>query len=365
MLLADLDTPALVADLDIVQRNVRRMADLARRGGKSLRPHVKTHKSPDLARLQLAAGATGITVAKLGEAEVMADAGFNDLFLANEPATEVKATRLAILVRRARVAAGVDSLEGAAILSRAAARAGVVVGIRIEVDTGLGRCGVRTAEAALEIARAVCDSPGLRLEGIFTHEGHVYRASPEEVRTACVGAAARMREVAEVLRTEGLPCGLVSVGSTPGAAAMADEPGIDEMRPGVYVFNDGMQAALGSAREEDCGLTVLASVISRPEAQIAILDAGSKALSSDRAESGSRHGAILGLPQARIDWLSEEHAHVDLRGVPAAARPRLGEKVRIVPHHACACVNLHSYMVVARADRVQDRWPIAARGRMQ
>lgn len=365
MTIADLDTPALIADLDIVQRNIDRMAELARRGGKALRPHLKTHKCPDFARLQIVAGSAGVTVAKLAEAETMADAGIDDLFVANVLAGSAKAERLAILARRARVAVGVDSVEVAAPLSLAASRAGIMLPVHIEVDTGLGRCGVRSAQAALDLARAIDDLPGLRLAGLYTHEGHVYRATLGEAVAACAIAAQRMRDAAHTLRTHGLPCETVSVGSTPGAAAMSREPGIDELRPGVYIFNDRMQVELGSAREDDCALSVLATVISRPEPDMAILDAGSKALSGDRGERGSRHGAIAGLPEAAIDWLSEEHAHVDLRETAPSERPRVGDRVRVVPYHACACVNLHAEIVAVRGERVESALPVAARGQMR
>jgi D-serine deaminase-like pyridoxal phosphate-dependent protein len=362
MNLYDLDTPALIVDLDRLERNIAQMAALARENNKRLRPHTKTHKTPEIARMQVQAGARGLTVAKLGEAEVMAGAGLDDLFIANQIVGAPKIARLMALLQRARVTVGVDSLACAVPLSEAGERAGLRVPVRMEVDTGLHRAGGRTVEEAVTLGIMLAGMPGLELDGIFTHEGHAYRGDAEERAAACAAAAAMMRHIAAGLRASGVPIAEVSVGSTPGASFMAREEGVTEIRPGVYVFNDAVQTGMG-VEQDDCALTVLATVISRPEERIAILDAGTKALSGDRAPEGSRHGIVLEDPAVVFDWASEEHGHLDL--THARLRPRVGDKLRVIPWHACACVNMHDTLYAVRGETVEAEWPIAARGKMR
>lgn len=362
MNLNDLDTPALLVDLDRLEANIARMAAVAREGGKALRPHTKTHKTPEIARMQLAAGARGITVAKLGEAEVMADAGFDDIFVANQIAGSLKLERLTALSRRARITVGVDDAGAARATSSAATSAGVVIPVRIEVDTGLRRAGVRTLDAVVEIAKALSDMHGVRLDGLFTYEGHANAGGPEQREATCRAAAAYLREVADALRNHGVDPGAVSVGSTAGAPIMATEEGIEELRPGVYVFNDCGQMARG-ARPEDCALTVLATVVSRPDEQSAIIDAGTKTLSGDKGAEGSRHGRLLDDPDVAFDWANEEHGHLDLSRT--TFRPRIGDRVRIVPFHACTATNMHDTLHAVRGERVETTWRIAARGKIQ
>lgn len=364
MNLHDLDTPALIVDLDRLERNIARMAAIAREGGKRLRPHTKTHKTPEVARMQIEAGARGLTVAKLGEAEVMVEAGFDDLLIANQLVGAPKIERLLSLLRRARVTIGVDSLEVAEPIGEAAARRGLRVPISIEVDTGLDRAGVRTVEQAVALGRRLADLPGVELTGLFTHEGHVSRAEVGAERAAaCAEAAAKMRQVAEGLRAVGVAVAEVSVGSTPGARQMAAEPGLTELRPGVYVYYDQMQVRRGVATEDDCALTVLATVISRPDDTTAILDAGTKTFSGDMAPDGSRFGRVQQDAAILFDWANEEHGHLDLRW--ATLRPRVGDKLRVVPWHACACVNMHDTLYGVRDEEVEVIWTIAGRGKIR
>jgi D-serine deaminase-like pyridoxal phosphate-dependent protein len=358
----DLDTPSLLVDLDRLERNIDRMAVAAKQNVKALRPHTKTHKTPEVAKMQLAAGATGITVAKLGEAEVMAAAGFQDIFVANELVGPHKVERLMELLRHVRVIVGVDSPTGASALGDAGKKAGIDVPVRIEVDTGMGRAGVRTVDAAVLFATLLAKMPGIELDGIFTHEGTCYRPDETERADNCATAATKMRVVADQLRAVGIAVECISVGSTPGAPYMMQESAISELRPGVYVFNDRMQVGLGAA-EESCALTVLATVISRPDDTTAILDAGTKALSGDRAPEGSKHGMVLEDPAIVFDWASEEHGHLDLSATPF--RPEIGHKLRIVPWHACATTNMHERLYAVRDEQVEAAWPIAARGRIQ
>ena len=360
--LHELDTPALIVDLDRLEANINRMAAVARAGDKALRPHTKTHKTPEIARMQAAAGAQGITVAKLGEAEVMASAGFDDIFIANQIVGPIKLERLVALAKRARIIVGVDDAGAAQAMAAAAVPAAVTIDVRIEVDTGLRRAGVRTTEAAVELAAAISAMRGLRLDGLFTYEGHANAGGPEEREKTCRTAAARMREVAEALRKRGIDPGVLSVGSTAGAPVMATEPGISELRPGVYVFNDCGQMARG-AKYEDCALTVLATVVSRPDDVTAIIDAGTKALSGDKGAEGSRHGRLMEDAGVAFDWANEEHGHLDLLGT--SFRPQIGDRVRIVPFHACAATNMHDTMYGVRGERVETAWKIAGRGKIQ
>jgi D-serine deaminase-like pyridoxal phosphate-dependent protein len=357
----DLETPAVLVDVEVLERNIARMADRAREHGVRLRPHAKTHKVVEIGRRQLAAGAVGLSVAKTGEAEVFAAAGFADLFVAYPIVGADKARRLLALADRARLAVGVDSVEGAGTLARVFAEAGRTLDVLLKIDVGLHRVGV-LPERAPEIARRLADLRGLRLRGIFTHAGHSYlRETPDAVAAVGRDEGRTMADVAEALRREGLDIGEVSVGSTPTARHAMGVSGVTECRPGNYVYHDASQVALGVCEPADCALTVLATVVSVPAADRAVLDAGSKTLSADplRPRPGG-HGLVVGR-QSRLDRLSEEH------GVVAVAKGevfRVGERVRILPNHACVVSNLHDRVVAVRGDEVMGRFRVAARGRV-
>jgi D-serine deaminase-like pyridoxal phosphate-dependent protein len=362
MRLFDLDTPALIVDLDRLEANIADMTRLVHGGGKRLRPHAKTHKSPDIARMQLRAGAAGLTVAKLGEAEAFADAGVTDLFIANQIVGPQKLERLMALAERAFVSVAIDSPEAAIPLSEAAARRGLRVPVLIEIDTGLGRAGSRSVNETLEIALVASQSPGLELEGIFTHEGQVYRQATPEARAASAHAVGeQLRELCEALGRQGTPATTVSVGSTPAADAMALEAGITEMRPGVYVFNDRMQVQLGADRAR-CALSVLVTVTSvRSDGRI-IIDGGSKTFASDRPFEDGTWGELPDYPQVRFVAASEEHGHLLADG---ASPLSVGDRVQIVPNHACTCVNMHDTLYACRGEEIEASWPVTARGRIR
>ncbi len=357
----DLDTPALLADLDRVEQNVQEMALLAREGGKALRPHAKTHKTPEIARIQIEAGSTGITVAKLGEAEVMAAAGIQDIFIANQIVGPQKIARLIRLATIAIISIAVDSLDVAEPIDDAARAAGLRIPVLIEVDTGNARAGTRSAEELLRIARAVTFCKGLELRGIYTHEGQLYRLlSAEERAEQSHAIATHMRALADLMTEQGTPPEVISVGSTPGAALLAAEERITEMRPGVYLFNDRMQIQLGVPLER-CALTVMATVTSvRSDGKI-IIDAGTKSMAGDIFPKDRTFGLVLGHPELQFVGASEEHGHL-LAG--SATNLRVGRKVRIVPNHACTCVNMHDKIVVHRGEQIEAIWPIAARGKI-
>jgi D-serine deaminase-like pyridoxal phosphate-dependent protein len=358
----DLDTPVLVVDRDVVERNVERMAARARTAGVRLRPHAKTHKIPELARLQLAAGAAGISLAKTGEAEVFADAGIDDIFLAYPIVGREKAQRLLALADRIRLAVGVDSLEGAASIGSVFHAAGRRLDVLLKVDCGYHRVGVPPDQAAA-VARRIADLPGLSLRGIFTHAGHAYLApGPAEVAAIARQEGEILAATADSLRSEGLQVGEVSVGSTPTAPGAMSVAGVTECRPGNYVYHDASQVSLGTCGVDDCAMTVIATVVSTPAADRAVLDCGSKTLSTDplRPAPGG-HGWILGRT-SRLASLSEEHGVVR---VEPGESFRVGERVRVLPNHACVVSNLHDRIVLARGDRVEGEWAVAARGRVR
>ena len=362
MTVDDLSTPAVVVDLDVLERNIGRMAARAREAGVRLRPHAKTHKSPEIARLQLAAGAAGITVAKTSEAEVFADAGFDDIFIAYPVVGADKSRRLLELARRVRLAVGADSVQGAAILAAPFGEAGATLDVMMKVDVGSHRVGV-APERAVALGRAIAETPGLRLRGIFTHAGHAYGG---ETRDA-VQAVARteggvLAKVAADLAAAGLGGLEVSVGSTPTAPDAMRVEGVTECRPGNYVFHDASQVSLGTCGLEDCAMTVAATVVSVPAAGRAVLDAGSKTVSTDplRPAAGG-YGWVLGT-RSRLARMSEEHGVVD---VAEGDRFTVGQRVRVLPNHACVVSNLHDVVYGARGARVERTLAIAARGRVE
>jgi D-serine deaminase-like pyridoxal phosphate-dependent protein len=358
----DLATPAVLVDLDVLEKNIGSMAARAREAGVRLRPHAKTHKCPEIGRLQRAAGAWGLSLAKVGEAEVFVAAGCDDVFVAYPVVGEDKGRRLLALSDRARLAVGVDSVEGARTLAEPFHAAGRTLDVLLKVDVGYGRVGV-PPERAADVARRVDGLPGLRLRGLFTHAGHAYLAETREaVDDVARLEAERLVATAEELRAAGLAIEEVSVGSTPTAARAMRAAGVTECRPGNYVFHDASQVGLGTCGLEDCALTVVATVVSVPASDRAVVDAGSKTLSSDplRPRPGG-YGQLLGRA-SRIERLSEEH------GVVAVAEGEsfhVGERVRLLPNHACVVANLHDRLVGVSGGRVEAVLAVAARGRVR
>jgi D-serine deaminase-like pyridoxal phosphate-dependent protein len=351
-----LDTPTVVVDLDRVDTNIERMQRTLDERGVALRPHAKTHKSPFLAHQQLAAGAVGVTVAVLGEAQVMADAGVEDVFVAYPVwAVGAKADRLRELASRLRLAVGVDSVDGAQQLGRALAGAADQPDVLVEIDSGDGRTGT-SPDRVVEVARAVLDA-GLDLRGVFTHGGHSY-AGPDRVAGAADDERSALGAALTALGHAGIEVAVVSAGSTPTAAA-GRRP-ITEERPGTYVFGDRQQANLGGSDPATVALAVAATVVSTAVPGRCVLDAGAKAIAKDRPDWLDGHGAVPELPGAVIRSVSDHHAVVDLP--PDLPRPRVGDVVAVVPNHVCPVVNLTDQLVLARAGEVVDHLPVAARG---
>jgi D-serine deaminase-like pyridoxal phosphate-dependent protein len=354
------DTPTLVVDLDIVERNAARLASEMRDRGLALRPHAKTHKSPELGRIQLEHGAVGLTVGNLGEADVFADAGFTDLFIAYPIwAVGPKASRLRALHERSGLDLSVafDSIEGAERLAAAVAGARRPLRVLLELDPGNRRTGARPDHAG-SIAAAV-RRIGLDVRGLFTHGGHGYAsreaalsAGDDEVRALTIGR--------DALRAEGIEPVVISAGSTPTQHSAARPP-ITEMRPGTYILGDRQQWALGAQPSDGLAAVIAATVVSRAvEGQI-VIDAGAKTLTKDVAPYLDGHGAIPAYPRAVIERVSDYHGVVRVpAGTPA---PRLGELIAIVPNHICPVVDLRDGFTVTRNGAVVGTWPVAARGR--
>jgi D-serine deaminase-like pyridoxal phosphate-dependent protein len=358
---ADIETPAVLIDADRLERNIRLMAEAAERMGVALRPHFKTHKTVEIARMQLAAGAVGITCAKTTEAEVLVGAGVTDVFIANEVVGPVKVARLRELSRRATLSVGIDDPAQAEPLAQAFAEEGRPLSFSIEVDTGLGRCGLPPGRPVLALAEQLVCLPGLQLRGIFTHEGHVHRAREKaELEAMALAAGRAMVETAQLLRRHGLPCAVVSVGTTPAALITPTVPGVTEARPGSYVFYDRCHLRTWSATEEDLALTVLTTVISRPARDRVVVDAGTKVLSADHV--GTRFDTF-GLIRDHPDWrflaANEEHGMV---AVPPEAEVAIGDRVEVFANHNCVVMNLADDVHVLRGGEVTARWRVAARG---
>jgi D-serine deaminase-like pyridoxal phosphate-dependent protein len=351
-----LETPAVTVDLAVLERNLGKMQAYCDAHRLAFRPHVKTHKIPAIARMQRAAGAQGIVCQKLSEAEVFADAGFDDVFIPYNLVGEAKTARLVRLARRIRVSAAVDSLPAAQGISAAAQAGGVTVPLLVECDTGGARAGVQSPQEAVELAGTLAHLPGVRFEGLMT-----FPTDPE--RTPRFLAAAL-----GLLEQAGLEARVVSGGGTPQSWTAHRVPQLTEHRAGTYVYNDHNTLAAGTCTLDEVSLRVHATVVSRPTAARAILDSGSKTLSSDLHRDSARgqgrsYGLIEAYPDAVIAALSEEHAVVQLR--EGGKQPQIGERVTVVPNHCCVVSNLHDWIYGVRDGRVEQVWRVAARGTVQ
>ncbi|MGB3539804.1 MAG: D-TA family PLP-dependent enzyme [Mesorhizobium sp.] len=346
----DLDTPSVLIDVDRAETNIARAQAHADRQGQKFRPHIKTHKLPYWARKQVAAGAVGITCQKIGEAEVMADAGLTDIFLPYNILGRAKLERLLALHRRVTLSVTVDSAQTLDGLAATFTDAGHPLEVLVECDTGMGRCGVQSADEAVALARGIDAARGLSFGGLMTFPA---AGRPEEAEAWLSGAR-------DALGASGLACKRISSGGTPDMWRDAGETVVTEYRPGTYIYMDRYQIAHGAATLDDCALTVLATVVSHPTATRAIVDAGSKALSSDTLGL-SDFGEVLGMPGATVSGLSEEHGKLLLSG---DARLAIGDRVRIVPDHCCVVVNLFDQVHLISGEQVLETLPVAARGRL-
>jgi D-serine deaminase-like pyridoxal phosphate-dependent protein len=352
-----LDTPALVVFTERVRDNIERLqAELDRRG-VALRPHVKTHKSVRIARWQIEAGAKGLTVGTLGEAEVMASARLRDLFVAYPVWAEgPKAARLRDLHDGAEIRIGVDSAAGAARLAAAVRASRRPLPVLVEVDSGGHRTGTTTVEAAVAVAE-VAQAEGLVVQGVFTHGGHSYR--PGAAGAAALDEVTTLEAVAVALESVGIEVVICSAGSTP-TMSLAARGRVNEMRAGTYVMGDRQQWALGAIDPDHVAVVVAATVVSEHGDRV-VLDAGGKALTKERPEMLEGHGLLPAYPAAVIERLHDYHAVVR---IPAMTpRPRLGEVVGVVPNHICPVVDLASTFVAVLPGGRTEHWAVDARGR--
>jgi D-serine deaminase-like pyridoxal phosphate-dependent protein len=363
-------TPQVLVDSGRVKANIARIQALANAAGLRLRPHAKTHKSPTIAKWQIAAGAVGICCAKPGEAEVFAAAGVRDIRLPY-PVHPSNAARLIRLMDDAAISIIVDRLDVARGWSDAMKQVGRVLDVLVKVDVGFHRCGIDPADAPIDFLEAVAKLPGLRLRGLLSHAGHGYHAvSEDELRAIARSEADTLVSIRDRAAEAGLPLEELSVGATPTLRYSATERRLTELRPGNYVYFDRTQLALGAATLGDCALTVLATVVSKHPGRI-ILDSGSKTLTNDQARGITKapgYGAVLNRDGSAFDEtltierLSEEHATVRVDG-DTALEP--GDRVRIVPNHSCVVSNLVDGVQLVDGDRVIETIPVAARGKIQ
>jgi D-serine deaminase-like pyridoxal phosphate-dependent protein len=345
----ELETPVATVDMDRLEANIGRFQAYLDQHGIANRPHIKTHKIPEIAHMQLAGGAVGITCQKLGEVEVMAQAGIKDIFLPYNILGAAKLERLAHLARRIRLSVTADSETTVRGLAEAMQRAGLTLPVLVEFDGGASRCGVQSPQAAADLARLIADSGSLRFGGLMTY--------PTNANTSGF-----VRATKALLDADGIAIERVSGGSTQYMWQAHEHPEVNEHRAGMYIFGDRNTIKNGAITLEDCSFKVLATVVSRPTDDRGILDAGSKTFSSDLLGLEG-HGLIVEYPEARFYGMSEEHGHVDFAA--CARKPAIGERVTVIPNHCCPVVNLLNQIVGIRGDQVEVVWPVAARGTVQ
>ncbi len=358
-----LDTPAILIDSELLGRNIREMQLLADRHGIGLRPHVKSHKSIALANRQIAAGAIGIAVAKLGEAEIMAEVGISDIQVANQVVGRIKIERMISLAKKITISCAVDSLDNLKELGELFGAHGLVANVLIEIDTGLHRSGLSRWEEILELAQAASASPHISLFGLMTHAGHAYAAQDQATRQRIgIDEGNQLVAFAERLRHESIAAPVISAGSTPTAQFVAATPGLTELRVGNYLLNDAIQVALGVAEWERCALSVLTTVISVHPDRL-VIDAGSKVFSSDAGAHGSSllsgYGQVVGL-SATVTRLSEEHGVIVGE---FAHLTKVGDRLRVIPNHACPVMNLAESAWLVESGSVIDKLEIDARAK--
>jgi D-serine deaminase-like pyridoxal phosphate-dependent protein len=364
MHISDLDTPAVVIDLDIMDRNLARVGDYAREHNFRLRPHTKTHKIPALARKQLHLGAVGLTVAKVGEAEVMLDAEPDDLLIAFPVIGAAKLQRLMNVAEHTAVTVSLDSKEALAQLSSAAEQFGRSIGVLVEMDVGLGRVGVEPGPALLDLARAIDSAPGLRFIGLAFYPGHIKRMD-ESAHAALHTVSDVVTGAVQLLESNGFEVQVVSGGSTPTLFHSHEVARLNEIRPGTYIFNDRNTVELGGCAIDDCAATILATVVSTAVRDQIIIDGGSKTFSSDRPASTGEasFGVVLDAPEAHFTKMNEEHGFIDMRH--AGRSFRIGDRIHILPNHICVAMNLHEQVYGVRGGRVEQVWRVEARGKLQ
>lgn len=364
MHIQDLDTPAILIDIEKMERNLQRVAGYAREHELRLRPHTKTHKIPEFGRRQIDSGAIGLTVAKVSEAEVMLESQTPDLLIAYPLVGEAKLKRLLSLPQTVDITIAIDNAYAAEHLSAAAASAGRRFGVLAEVDVGLRRVGIEPGPALLEFVRAIHKLPGLDFRGIAFYPGHIKSmndSGTETLRQVNQLVASTVEE----LERAGFNISVVSGGSTPALFHSHLIERLNEIRPGTYIFNDRNTVLSGACLLEDCAASVLATVVSTSVPNQMIIDGGSKTFSSDRSvmAEAAGFGYFPDEPEAVLEKMNEEHGFVDLSKV--SRKWRVGDKVRIIPNHICVAMNLHERVYGIRGDEVVNSWKVEGRGKLQ
>ncbi len=359
--IADLETPIPVVDLDRLARNLDRAAEYATAHNLALRPHIKTHKSPVIASMQLERGARGVTCATPFEAEVMSSVA-DDILVAYPPVGTRKAERLAHLDPKVKLTVALDSVRAIGELAHWAHIVDRPIGVLIEMDLGMHRVGTPRFDTAFELAQMVAQRPPLRFDGIAFYPGHV-REKVDQQAPKLEEISRNLREIIEKFEKAGMPPRVVSGGSTPTLWHTHEIGGVTEFRPGTYVYNDRTTAEIGACSWDDCALTILATVVSTAVPGQAVIDAGTKALCREpvRGAEGEGFGCLLHDRDVIVKSMSEEHGILDLRRT--LWRPQVGDKVRVIPNHVCICVHLADVVAGVHGEVVETSWPVAARGR--
>lgn len=357
----NVSTPAVIVDLDVAERNIQRMAEVVRSAGIRHRPHIKSHKSVFFARKQLEAGSIGITCAKLGEAEVMAEAGIDDILIAFPIIGKDKQERLFRLAQQIKVTCVADSVEGAKSVSSVGERVGLRIPLYIEVDGGIGRCGRQPGQDTAEFAKQIRHLPGIEIVGVLSYSGQIYaESSRESIRATAKNEALLLKQSADMIRAAGIELPVVSGGSSLSSKFAKELDGVTEVRAGNYLFHDVGQLSMGMVTVDDCALRVITTVVSVPAPGRAIIDAGSKTLTTDMMPFSKGFGYVIEFPEIEIFKLNEEHGF--LRYDPSLTL-QIGQQLTIIPNHACVIPNLCDELLGVRAGRVVDIIKVDARGK--
>ncbi|NHN31759.1 alanine racemase [Paenibacillus agricola] len=363
LLVTELETPVVLVDLGVLERNLKGTADLARQAGVKLRPHFKTHKSVWIAKKQIEYGAYGMTVAKLGEAEVLADAGIQDILVAFPLVGEAKLRRLGALIERGvKVTVSIDNVTVAQGLSNLGVSMGILIPIYVDVNTGLNRCGLEPGEETASLVKEIVALPGVEVRGLMTHGGHAYgKKTLDELRQAAADEAEGLVQSKLLLEKSGISITEISVGSTPTSKFIGGLTGVTEIRPGAYVFGDISQLAIGVIEMNELAMSIMATVVSIPRSGTAIIDAGSKTFSSDVCSHRPGYGFLKSNPDVYIERLSEEHGIVR---VPEGVTLSIGDRLEFIPNHCCTVSNLHNKLQGVRDDQVDHEIIVDARGKI-
>lgn len=361
------ETPCLIIDSKVMKRNIDRMEEKIRLTGAVLRPHTKTHKIPEFALYQASKSSGAVTVAKVSEAEVMASNGLKDIFIAYPIIGDEKIQRVITLSRSIRVIVGFDSLYGAVMLDKLAGEAQHSIEVRMEVDTGLRRSGV-LYEDALNLATKVSKLKNLSFTGIYTYRGLVLSGNVTNDReSAGIEEGRLMAKLAEKIRSSGIPIRDVSVGSTPTSEFAAQVPGVTEVRPGTYIFNDIMQKNLSCCETEDCAAWVEVTVVSKPSSDLLIIDGGSKTFATDFTQNVyptylQGYGFIIGEPDLLFERLNEEHSI--LKSLSGNTAFKIGDRLKIIPNHICTTINLYDTVYLMESDSTLRPVKVMGRGKL-